>query len=144
MREVLGSSLGRAMCSFLPCDIWWPMWEVRARAESSKGTVSSVPTWFRADSGTNLIKQGEIVTGRPCGSVAQWSECSHSMREVLGSSPGQAICLFLPCDIWWPVWVRARAACSKGTVSSVPACACAATQNGRIITWLFVRSSRYM
>ena len=51
------------------------------------GTVSSVPAWFRVDSGTNLIKQGEIVTGRPCGSVAQWSECSHGMREVLGSSP---------------------------------------------------------
>ena len=39
------------------------MW-VRARAASSKGTVSSVPAWFRADSETNLIKQGEIVTGR--------------------------------------------------------------------------------
>ena len=50
-------------------------------------------------SGTNLIKQGEIVTGRPCGSVAQWSECSHGMREVLGSSPGRAVCFFLPCDI---------------------------------------------
>ena len=74
------------------------MW-VRARAASSKGTVSSVPTWFRADSGTNLIKQGEVVTGRPCGSVAQWSECSHGMREVLGSSPGRAVCFFLPCDI---------------------------------------------
>ena len=46
----------------------------------------------------NLIKQGEIVTGRPCGSVAQWSECSHGMREVLGSSPGRAMCFFLPCD----------------------------------------------
>ena len=23
-----------------------------------------------------------IVTGRPCDSVAQWSECSHGMREV--------------------------------------------------------------
>ena len=32
-----------------------------ARAASSKGTVSSVPAWFRADSGTNLIKQGEII-----------------------------------------------------------------------------------
>ena len=69
------------------------MW-VRARAASSIGIVSSVPTWFRADSGTNLIKQGEIVTGRPCGSVARWSECSHGLREVLCSSPG----LFLPCD----------------------------------------------
>ena len=47
---------------------------VRTRAASSKGTVSSVPVWFRADSWTNLIKQGEIVTGRPCGSVAQWSD----------------------------------------------------------------------
>ena len=33
------------------------MW-VRARAASSKETDSSVPAWFRADSGTNLIKQG--------------------------------------------------------------------------------------
>ena len=33
---------------------------VRARAASSnlKETVSSVPAWFRADLGTNLIKQG--------------------------------------------------------------------------------------
>ena len=73
---------------------------VRARAASSKGTVSSVPAWFRADSGTNLIKRGEIVTGRPCGSVAQWSGCSLGMREVLGSSLGRAMCFFLPCDIW--------------------------------------------
>ena len=101
MREVLGLSPGRAMCFFLPCDIWWPRW-VRARAASSKGTVLSVPAWFRADSGTNLIKQGEIVTGRPCGSVFQWSECSHGVREVLGSSPGRAMCFFLPCDITEP------------------------------------------
>ena len=33
------------------------MW-VCAGAANSKGTVSSVPAWFRADSGTNLIKQG--------------------------------------------------------------------------------------
>ena len=46
------------------------MW-VRARAASSKGTVSSVPARFQADSGTNLFKQGEIVAGRPCGSVAK-------------------------------------------------------------------------
>ena len=44
---------------------------VRARAASSKGTVSSVPARFRADSGTNLFKQGEIVACRPCGSVVQ-------------------------------------------------------------------------
>ena len=46
------------------------MW-VRARAASGKGTVSSVLAWFRADSGTNLFKQREIVAGQPCGSVAQ-------------------------------------------------------------------------
>ena len=105
-----------------------PLWHlvasvgVCARAASSKGTVSSVPAWFRADSGTNLIKQGEIVTGRPCGSVAQWSEFSHGMREVLGSSPGRAVCFFLPCDtcmqigfdgqkhIFWQflLWLRAH------------------------------------
>ena len=96
MREVLGSSPGRSMCFFLPCDIWWSVW-VRGRAASSKGTVSSIPAWFRADSETNLIKQGEIVTGRPCGSVAQWS---HGMRKVLGSSPGRAICFVLPCDTY--------------------------------------------
>ena len=98
MWEVLGSSPGRAMCFFLPSDIWWPVW-VRARTASSKGTISLVSAWFWADSGTNLIKQGEIVTGRPCGSVAQW--CSHGMREVLGSSPCRAMCFFLPCDIYF-------------------------------------------
>ena len=48
------------------------MW-VRARAASSNliETVSSVPAWVRADSGTNLIKQGENVTGRSSDSVAQ-------------------------------------------------------------------------
>ena len=96
---VLGSSLGRAVCFFLAYDILWPVW-VRAQAASSKGTVSSVLAWFWADSRMNLIKQGEIDTSRPCGSVAQWSECSHSMQEVLGSSPGRAMCFFLPCDMW--------------------------------------------
>ena len=83
------------------------MW-IQARAASSKGTVSSVPAWFRADSGTNLIKKGEIVTGRSCGSVAQWSGCLYGLRKVLGSSPGQAMCFFVPCDIWWPVCVWGR------------------------------------
>ena len=52
------------------CEKVW----VRARAASSnlKETVSSVPAWFRADSGTNLIKQGENVIGRSSGSIAQW------------------------------------------------------------------------
>ena len=58
------------------------------------------------------------VTGRPCGPIAQWSEYSHGLRGVLGSSPGRAVCFFLPFDIWW---LSARAASSKGTVSSFPA-----------------------
>ena len=65
--------------------------------------------WFQ-DSGTNIIKQGEIVKGIACGSVAQWLECLHGKREILGLSPGRAICFFLACDIWC---VRARAASSK-------------------------------
>ena len=80
LRGVLGSN-------FLPCDVWWPVW-VRARAANSKGTVSSDPAWFRADSGTNLIKQGGH-----CHRSTMW------LRGVLGSSPGRAMCFFLPCDI---------------------------------------------
>ena len=97
-RETLGSSLGRATFFFRPCDIWWPVWG-RARAASSnlKETVSSDPAWFRADSGTNLIKQGG-VTGRSCRLVV---ESSHGKRETLGSSPGRATFFFRPCDIWW-------------------------------------------
>ena len=85
-------------CAFSsPVTFGGSVW-VRARAASSKETVSSVPAWFRADSGTNLTKQGEIVNERPYSSVAQWSECAHGMREVLGSSPGRVMCFFLPCD----------------------------------------------
>ena len=73
------------------------MW-VHARAASSKGTVPSVPTWFQADSGTHLIQKGKIVNGQPCGSVAQWSERSHGVREVLGLHPSRAMSIFLPCD----------------------------------------------
>ena len=43
---------------------------VRARAVSSKGTVSLVTAWFRADPETNLFKMGEIDTGLPCGPIA--------------------------------------------------------------------------
>ena len=58
-------------CAFSsPVTFGGSLW-VRARAASSKGTVSLVPTWFQADSGMNLIKQGEIVTGRSCGSVVR-------------------------------------------------------------------------
>ena len=75
------------------------MW-VRAWAASSnlKETVSSVPAWFRAELGMNLIKQGE------CNRLIVWLdssviECSHDKRETLGSSPGRATFFFHPCDI---------------------------------------------
>ena len=62
----------------------------RLGQRASKDACLVVPPLFRADSGTNLIKQGENVKGRPCGSVAQLAECSHGKREALGSSPGRA------------------------------------------------------
>ena len=45
------------------------MW-VRARAASSKESVSSVPAWFRVDSRTNLIKQGG--GGGNCNGKTMW------------------------------------------------------------------------
>ena len=46
----------------LPVTFGGSVW-IHAQAASSKETVPSVPAWFRVDSGTNLFKQGEIVTG---------------------------------------------------------------------------------
>ena len=46
----------------LPLTFGGSVW-VRARAASSKETVLSVSVWLRADSGTILFKQGEIVMG---------------------------------------------------------------------------------
>ena len=62
--------------------VWVP-----ARAASSKETVSLVPAWLRKDSWRNLFKQWKIVTGRPYGPIAQWSEFSHGIRGVLGWVP---------------------------------------------------------
>ena len=76
------------------------MW-VHARAASSKGIVSSVQAWFRADSGTNLFKQGEIVTGRSCGLVAQRLECSHGKRETLVRVTVESRSFSLPMTFWY-------------------------------------------
>ena len=47
-------------CAFSsPVTFGGSVW-VRARAASSKGTVTSVPAWFRADSGTNLFNRGKL------------------------------------------------------------------------------------
>ena len=97
MREVLGSSPGRAMCFFLPCYIWVSVGPWSGCEQQRDCLVGSGKVLSRFGDESNYA--GEIVAGRPCGSVAQWSECSHGMREVLGSSPGRAMCFFLPCDI---------------------------------------------
>ena len=62
----------------------------RLEQRASKCACVVVPLLFRADSGTNLIKQGENVKGQPSGSVAQLAECSHGKREALGSRLGRA------------------------------------------------------
>ena len=71
----------------------------RLGQRASKCACLVVPPLFRADSGTNLIKQGENVKGRPCGSVAQLAECSHGKREALGSSPGRATIFSSPVTV---------------------------------------------
>ena len=55
---------------------------------ASKSACFVVPPLFRVDLRTNLIKHGENVKGRPCGSVAQLAECLQGKQEALGSSPG--------------------------------------------------------
>ena len=113
----------------------------RLGQRASKGACLVVPPLFRADSGTNLIKQGENVKGRPCVSVAQLAEFSHGKREALGSSPGRATIFsspvtFLdsspgratippppppPRDIWWlGVGSRLGQRASKGACLVVP------------------------
>ena len=68
----------------------------RLGQRASKSACSVVPPLFRADSGTNLIKRGEIVKGRPSGSVAQLADFSHGKREALGLSPGRATIFSFP------------------------------------------------
>ena len=43
---------------FLPCDIWWLCVGSRLGQRASKSAWFFVAPLFRADSGTNLIKQG--------------------------------------------------------------------------------------
>ena len=71
----------------------------RLGQRASKSACFVVPPLFRADSGMNLIKQGENVKGQPCGSVAQLAECSHGKPEALGSSPGQATIFSSPVTL---------------------------------------------
>ena len=50
---------------------------------ASKSACLVVPRLFRADSGTNLIKQEQNVKGRFSGSLAQLAVYSHGKREAL-------------------------------------------------------------
>ena len=69
------------------------------RMRAAKGLSRWFPAWFRADSGTNLLKQAAIDTGLPFGPIAQWSRVLAKSVGVLGSSPGRVMCFFLPYDI---------------------------------------------
>ena len=56
-------------------------------------------TWFRAVSGTNLFKQGKIVTGLPCSPIAQYivRVLAQSVRGPgFESWSGHMLCP--PCD----------------------------------------------
>ena len=94
-REALGSSPGRAPIFSSPATFGGSVCAQRA----SNSVCLVVPSLFRADSGTNLIKQGENVKGRPCGSVTELAECSHAKREVLGSSPSRATTFSSPVTV---------------------------------------------
>ena len=84
----------------LPRDIWWlsvgPCSDCEQQSDS---LISFVPAWFRADSGTYLciFKQGG---GGNCHGSIVWIKCSHGTGELLGSSPGRAMCFFLLYGIY--------------------------------------------
>ena len=69
-----------------------------------------VPPLFRADSGTNLNKEGENVKGQPSGLVAQLVECSHSDKRGMGFESQSGHKCFLPCDIHLTLKVPIRIA----------------------------------
>ena len=70
-REALGSSPGRATIFSSPVTFWFSVGS-RLGQRASKSACFVVPPLFRADSGTNLIKQGENIKGRP---LAQELSC---------------------------------------------------------------------
>ena len=72
------------------CDIRWPVWGSVLGLQAAKGLS------HRYQHGSEQF-WGRIYLNREKLSQV---ECSHSMREVLGSIPGRAKCLFLPCDTY--------------------------------------------
>ena len=95
--------------------VWIHVWAV-----GSKGTVSSVPAWFRVDSGTNLIKPMEIVTGRWC--VWLFSSVVWVLERFAGGprfeSPVEPFTVSSPVTFGGSLWINVRAASSKKTVPS--------------------------
>ena len=77
LRGVLGSSPSRAMC-FFSHDIWC----VRARAASSKGTVLSIPAWFRVGTGTNPINAPVICNHIIFAIPASLPESSEALVDI--------------------------------------------------------------
>ena len=82
---------------FRPCDIWWlSVGPCSGCEQQPERDFSPVPAWFRVDSGTNLIKQGEnqMSQGRKKNVARPGHEprvsrlpCEHSTTEL----PSQTI-----------------------------------------------------
>ena len=76
----------------------------RQGQQASKSACFVVPPLFRADSGTNLIKQGDKSK------YDHW--LNNSVVSRIARGPGfesrSGHDCFLPCGIWWPVWVRGK------------------------------------
>ena len=83
----------------------------RLGQKASKCACLCVLPLFRADSGTNLIKQGENVKGLQSSSLAQLTECLHGKREALGSRLGRAT--FLPPPVTFNFWIETKIASIK-------------------------------
>ena len=74
----------------------------RLGQRASKSACFVVPPLFRADSGTNLIKQGGKYQRTTIGSTTQ---LSHGKREALGSSLGRATIFSSPVTFGGSVWI---------------------------------------
>ena len=82
----------------------------RKGQRASKSACFVVPPLFRADSGTNLIKQGKISK------VSHW--LNNSVVSRIARGPGfesrSGHDFFLPCDMWPCGSVAQLAECSHG------------------------------
>ena len=89
----------------------------RLGQRASKSACLVVPLLFGADSGMNLMKQGESVKGRP--SAQQLSYLTDSKRPWVRVPIGPRF--FLSCGIWWlSVGARLEQRASKSAGFVVP------------------------